>query len=376
MTLIGSLQDFNLFSIFTMIKTQNKNGTLFVENENVNIKILFDSGAIVGILSDGRDIEDDILPILLRIGIISKEELENMLKIHSQTLKSTKKIAIEYGAITLQNIQDAYHMQAMTMIYDLFLWPVADYRFDSIIADNIDRDAFLPIPIESVLMETAKFIDEWPRVQKQLPGHSQALAKTAKAADAADLVTHEEEVVLSYFEHPNSIQNALAVSRYYELETCKCIANLLERGRLEICDQNAIPPHYAADGISNIQKMQAHFLPGHSILFWPILAVCAILPIFCCMPKMLKLSINQGLRSIYSDDLIPVSNGQIEERQALVSILKNANTENGILLIVPYPSQNSIIAKEAKDAFEKYNADPMQLLLLNEKSNVRKEPKR
>jgi hypothetical protein len=309
--------------------------------------------------------------MLLRIGIISNEELENMFKIHSQTLKPTKKIALENGAITIQNIQDAYHMQAMTIIYDLFLWTIGDYRFDSTITDDIDRDTFLPIPIESVLMETAKFIDEWPRVQKQLPTHSQVLSKTRKAV-AADPATHEEVVVLGYFENPNSIQDAIALSRYYELDTCKCIANLLERGHLEISDQNAIAPHPVIEGISGIQKGQIRFSQSYSALFWPVLAVCALIPIFFCAPKMLKININQGLRAIYGDDLIPLCNGQIEERQALVSILKDANTDHEILTIAPDVTQNSIIAKEIKDAFEKYNADPMRSLLLNE----RKEPKR
>jgi hypothetical protein len=372
MALTGSLQDFNLFSIFTMIKSQNKIGTLLVENDSVAIKIIFDQGAIVGVFSDCQDIEKGIPRMLLRLGIISNEELENMLKIHSQTLKSMKSIALEYGAITLENIQDIYQMQAMAIIYNLFLWTAADYRFDSIVADDIDGDAFLPIPIESVLMETAKFIDEWPRVQKLLPDYSQALAKTGKTVGAAGSLTHEDGVVMGYFEHPNSIQDAIALSRYYELETCKCIASLLERGYLEICDQIAVSPQTLMQGISDIQKGQMHFSQGYSPFFWPLLAICAIVPIFSFAPKVFNDGINLGLSAICGKGPVPANNWQTEERQALVSILKNANTEHENLAVSPSQSQNSIIVNTAKDAFEKYDADPMQSLLLNERRESRR----
>jgi hypothetical protein len=295
-----------------------------------------------------------------------------MFKMHGETLKSMKNIALEYGAITLENIQDIYQMQAMTIIYDLFLWTTADYRFDSIVTDNIDRDAFLPIPIESVLMETAKFIDEWPRVQKLLPSHSQALATTGKAADAADPLTHEEGIVLGYFDPSNSIQDAIAQSRYYELDTCKCIVTLLERGYLEICDQKAVSPTAVMQGISDIQKGQMRFSQDYSPFFWPILAICAIVPIFFFAPKLFNGDINQGLNAICNKGSVPVSYGQIDERQALVSILKNASTDHEILTIVPGLSQNSIVADAVKDAFDKYNADPMKSLLLNERRESRR----
>jgi hypothetical protein len=373
MALTGTLQDFNLFSIFTMIKTQNKTGTLTVENESIGIKLVFDNGGILEVVSSEQNAEDDILSILLRLGIISNTEFQNMHEIRNQTLKSIKKIALEHGAVTLKNIQDAYQMQAMIILYQLFLWTNADYRFDSIIADDIDRDVFLPLPIESVLMETAKFIDEWPRVQRQLPSISQTLAVTAKeGVEAANLLTHEERTVLGYFGHPNSIQDAIKLSRYYELDTCKCIVTLLEQGHLEISDQKTTSAHPVIQGISDIQKKQRESLQTYSPFFWPILAICAIVSIFFHAPKMLGCGANGGQRSINDNSLVPLHNWQIEERRSLVSILKNANTNSQILTIAQSPSQNSMISNEAKDAFEKYSTDPMQPLLQNE----RREPRR
>jgi hypothetical protein len=367
MALTGSLQDFNLFSIFSMIKSQNKIGTLFVTNENTCVKIIFDRGVIVGILSDDQNTEDGIFPVLLRLGIISHDELQNMLKIHNQTLKSIKKIALESGAITMQNIQDAYYMQAITIIYHLFLWTTANYHFDSIITDVIDRDAFPPIPVESVLIETAKFIDEWPRLQNKLPDHSQSLVKTSKINTGSNLsLSHEEEIVLSYFEHANSIQDTINISRYYELDTCQCIANLLEWGYLEVCDQKSVSAHPIMQGISDIQKTKVQISQKPSPILWPLITVFTVVPIFTYTTKTIN-GINLGISSIYKNNLIFISNKQTEERKAFVSILKNAITNNETLTIPINPSHNNIINNEIKEVFEQFDYDPLHVFLLKER---------
>ena len=48
MALEGSLRDFDLFSLFNMIKTQGKSGTLVLSRGQEFVKIYFDQGEIVG----------------------------------------------------------------------------------------------------------------------------------------------------------------------------------------------------------------------------------------------------------------------------------------------------------------------------------------
>ena len=81
--------------------------------------------------------------------------------------------------MTPQDLQDALFNQAMAIINRTFRWVEGDYRFDSILPLDLDRENFPPIPVDTVLMEAARIMDEWPEVQRRLPDTRVPLAKTA-----------------------------------------------------------------------------------------------------------------------------------------------------------------------------------------------------
>jgi hypothetical protein len=316
MALEGSLRDFDLFSLFNMIKTQGKSGTLVLSRSQEFVKIFFDQGEIVGCDSNQVPMEERVGAMLVRLGRLSGEELLLMIQRQRQTLKRMGTLLLDSGKVTSQDLQDALFNQAMSIIYRTFRWVEGDYRFDSILPLDLDRENFPSIPVDTVLMEAARIMDEWPEVQRRLPDARVPLAKTQAARELSldidqDLsrllegggqvrpsgsgLSHEQETVLTYFAEPSSIQDVLQVSRYDELDSCKIVADLLEMGYLVVSEaaRDKRSPLWSQPGEKG--REAASLEPSR--LFWPAVWVLLAGSLIAYLPRA-RSPFNPGLASL------------------------------------------------------------------------------
>jgi Domain of unknown function (DUF4388) len=350
MALEGSLRDFDLFSLFNMIKIQGKNGTLVLSQGQEFIKVFFENGEIVGCDSNQVRMEDRLGTMLVRLGRLTGEELLAMVQVQRQTLKRMGTLLLESGKVHPSDLQDALFSQATAILHRTFRWVEGDYRFDSMLPPDLDRDHFVPIPVDTVLMEAARIQDEWPEVERRLPGMDVPLARTAKAQtlhldidqDISSLLdgkgqvqhgssglTHEQEMVLSYFDHPESIKEIIQVSRYEELDTCKAIADLVEAGLLEPTIAGKAPKvvrPWVLDGKS--KQAPKDWEPSR--LLWPLVAVGFLVPLFTYVPHH-RGSMNMGLASLQPVDVRVVPEGPTRLRQAWA--LRMASRKDGGVML-------------------------------------------
>jgi hypothetical protein len=349
MALEGSLRDFDLFSLFNMIKIQGKNGTLVLSQGQEFVKVFFESGEIVGCDSNQVRMEDRLGTMLVRLGRLTGEELLGMVQVQRQTLKRMGTLLLESGKVNPSDLQDALFNQATAILHRTFRWVEGDYRFDSMLPPDLDRDHFVPIPVDTVLMEAARIQDEWPEVERRLPGMDVPLARSAKAQalhldidrDVSSLLdgkgqmqhgssglSHEQEMVLSYFDHPESIKDIIQVSRYEELDTCKAIADLIEAGLLEPVTGDApkvIRP-WVMDGVS--EQMPKEW--DSSRLLWPLVALGFLVPLMLYVPHN-RGSMNMGLASLQPVDVRVVPEGPTRLRQAWAFRMASPK-DGGVLL--------------------------------------------
>jgi hypothetical protein len=349
MALEGSLRDFDLFSLFNMIKIQGKNGTLVLSQGQEFVKVFFENGEIVGCDSNQVRMEDRLGTMLVRLGRLTGEELLGMVQVQRQTLKRMGTLLLESGKVTTSDLQDALFNQATSILHRTFRWVEGDYRFDSMLPPDLDRDHFVPIPVDTVLMEAARIQDEWPEVERRLPGMDVPLGKSPRAQalhldidrDVSSLLdgrgqmqhgssglTHEQEMVLSYFDHAQSITDAIQISRYEELDTCKAVADLIEAGLLEPITGEApkVVRPWVVDGRSD--RVPKTWEP--SPVLWPLVALAFLVPLALYVPHH-RGSMNMGLASLQPVDVRVVPEGPTRLRQAWA--LRMASPKDGGTLL-------------------------------------------
>ncbi len=270
MALEGTLRDFSFADILQLISLQRKTGVLTLKNEGNVVTISFLDGNIIGSSSLSQHPEDRIGLILLKQGVISEAELEQALKRQEETLQRLGRILIDHGMVAPDAVRRALSRQILQIIFRVFRWGDGDYHFSQETDIDYDRDLMRPMAADSIIMEGARMTDEWPFIDQRLPDRNVVFIQTDPDRrfdlteegddDFTNLgfnfsETPEEEpssqddesrltpLQFEVYELVNgllSVNEIIAESPHVEFDTCKALADLLDRGTIREATQEEV----------------------------------------------------------------------------------------------------------------------------------------
>jgi hypothetical protein len=202
MALEGTLKDFSLADIFQLIGLQRKTGVLTLRGKDDTVSVTFLDGKVVGADSLNRRLENRIGTVLIKTGRISQDQLNRALEIQKETLQRLGFIFTHYQIISHEELKEAIQLQIMQIVYRLFRWKDGDYHFSQETTIEYDRDNVVPISAESILMEGARMMDEWPIIEKRIRSYDMIFRK--KLTDQEIVVVGDDEADEVDFDHDTS----------------------------------------------------------------------------------------------------------------------------------------------------------------------------
>ena len=136
--------------------------------------------------------------------------------------------------ISQQALREALRIQITQIIYRLFRWRDGDYHFSQEEKLDYDRENVAPLSAESVLMEGARILDEWPMIERRLGSLSNVYRRSAAAAEAESgksplVLSGEEKAVLKLLDGNQSVQEIIESSPLSEFDTCRVLYELVGR---------------------------------------------------------------------------------------------------------------------------------------------------
>jgi hypothetical protein len=171
MALQGTIKDFGLPDIFQLIGLQRKTGILMLTNDKdkESVTVTFESGMVVMADSSQRRLEDRLGNVLVKQGKLSRERLEDALTTQKQTLQRLGHILAASSAITTRDLRDALSVQVAQIVFRVFRWRDGRYQFNAADTVDYDRENFVPMSTDFILMEGIRMVDEWPIIEKKIP---------------------------------------------------------------------------------------------------------------------------------------------------------------------------------------------------------------
>ena len=261
MALEGTLKDFSLADIFQLIGLQRKTGVLTLQGKDDTVTVTFLDGKVVGADSLNRRLENRLGSVLMRTGTLNQEQLNRALEIQRETLQRLGFILTHYGIISAQKLKEALQLQILQIIYRLFRWKDADYAFSQETTIEYDRDNVVPITAESILMEGARMMDEWPIIEKRIRSYDMVFRKKtteqeilvvgADEADEVDFaadnvkarksrpggdkirISPDEKTIFDLVDGTMKVGDIVEVSKISEFDTNKALYELLTRDLIE-----------------------------------------------------------------------------------------------------------------------------------------------
>jgi len=251
MALEGSLKDFGLADIFQLIYLQKKTGILTMKNDSAEAKVLFEKGLVVKAETSNLEGLNRIGQILARSNKITEDQLKEALSKQNQSKDKIGEILIEMGAIQKEDLVKALGIHVREAVLNLFKWKEGRYSFEPS-EISIEREYWLPVNTEFLIMEGVRRIDEWPFIEKKIPNLEIIFEKnkeipenirvvkaeedpstrmvTENETDKGIQVTQEEKNLYDLVDGQQDVRQLIEISNMGEFETCKTLSNLLTAG--------------------------------------------------------------------------------------------------------------------------------------------------
>lgn len=191
MGLEGTLKVFSLTDIFQMLGLQRKTGVLNIEGEEDSITISFLGGQVVAAESKARRLENRLGNLLQRAGYVTQEQLDHIITLQKETQQRMGFLLVREGLIEPQELREALRLQIARIVYTAFRWPDGRFRFSQEARVDYDADHMAPVSIDTILMEGAQMVDEWPLFEKKV-GSLQAVYRRAPGVENLKLVVGEK----------------------------------------------------------------------------------------------------------------------------------------------------------------------------------------
>ena len=304
MALEGTLKDFSLADIFQLIGLQRKTGVLTLRGKDDTVTVTFLDGKVVGADSLNKRLENRLGTVMMKSGVLTMEQLNRALEIQRETLQRLGFILVHYGIISADKLKEAIQLQIVQIIYRLFRWKDGDYHFSQETTIEYDRDNVQPIAAESILMEGARMMDEWPIIEKRIRSYDMVFRKKltdqevvvvgADEADEVDFdpdtdsarkrkaggdkirISPEEKAILDLVDGTMKVGDIVEVSRLSEFDTNKALYELLTRALIdEVHGKGAIKAAPTATPVDETEVAETP-VPLPLVIVLTILALASI----------------------------------------------------------------------------------------------------
>jgi len=228
MALEGSLRDFGFADILQLIFFQRKTGVLTIEGRLDKVRLLFIEGNITGAESKRRIEANRLGKVLVKKGLLSEDDLQDILREQKDTNAKLGNILIRKGFVQKEQIEEILVGQIKETIVQIFNWKEGTYDFTPQ-AVPADKDIPVAIDTQHLLMEGLRIVDEWTLIEGKITLDA---VFTKKAGVVAEL-TEEEKDMLQLVDGENDVSTIIDISGKDDYFVSKTLVSLIEKGFIE-----------------------------------------------------------------------------------------------------------------------------------------------
>jgi hypothetical protein len=251
MPIEGPLRELGIHDVFQLLDLARKSGILRVRSElrQNGGTVYFDGGKVVA-----AEIESNPHPLgalLLRVGKVSDSDLERARDMQATgDGRRLGEVLVSIGAIGQRDLDRHVRGQVEEVIFELMNWAEGHFSFTEAPLEDVPAQAVVRIPTEALLMEAARRIDEWSRIEARIPHLDvvpRLIAPDEHDAGPMDLLPAEWEVLAAVDGERNIRAVAEHVARS-EFEVARTLFGLAAAGVVAVDDPRALPEPEAESG--------------------------------------------------------------------------------------------------------------------------------
>jgi hypothetical protein len=250
MAIEGPLKELSIHDVCQLLDLSRKTGTLRVTSElrqNAGT-VFYEDGVVVG--AEIRSNPHPLGRLLYAAGKITEEELARARGAQAAgDSRRLGEILVSQNAISPRELARHVRQQIEEVVFELMGWSEGYFSFEEGRGGEWPTEATIRIPTSLLLMEAARRIDEWSRIEKKIShlGIVPRLGQEPAPDGPLDLLPTEWEV-LSIVDGNRTIRDVAATLGRSEFDVAKTVFGLASAGLLMLEDPSRHAIEETSDG--------------------------------------------------------------------------------------------------------------------------------
>ena len=258
MAIEGALAELSIQDVLQLLELAHKTGVLTVRSERLNDEAIIhlSRGAIV--FAVRRRSTRRLGQLLIRAGKLTQRELDRALELQrTDPTRRLAEILLEMGSVVEEELERQLRFQMEETIYEVMPWDEGYFKFEE--RGEIGEQRLLArVRVESLLMEGARRIDEWTRLEAKVPSPEAVpvLAANAEREMTPLELRSDEWEVLAEIDGDRDVRQLAADLGRSAFDVAKIVYGLVSTGVLEVTERLTRIPELelmgAVDGVETL----------------------------------------------------------------------------------------------------------------------------
>lgn len=263
MAIEGPLRELGIHDVFQLLDLSRKTGALRVTSElrHNEGKIYFDNGVVVS--AEIRSNPHPLGAMLLRTGKITEADLARARDMQQRQGDKRRlgEILVALGVITKGEVERQIRFQIEEVVFEVMSWNEGYFSFADEVESTVPTELTVRIPVEALLMEGARRIDEWSRIENRIShvGVVPSLAPPPEGGGGElDLLPPEWEV-LALIDGERSVRSIATELGRSDFDVAKTLFGLESAGVIVLVDPGSSRrgrPSAASDVTEQVAKAE------------------------------------------------------------------------------------------------------------------------
>jgi hypothetical protein len=241
MALVGNIRDFGLSDFLYLVDRGYKTGGLHLNHEQEQALLFFDKGKLI---MAARSEDDQQADLLVRLGVLSSEQLTEVRGRLNNGTTLTQTLLNEQ-IVTAEQLQSSLQLHVEEAVYGLFGWPEGEFRFEQGQKPAVDAPVMpTPVPVENLIMEGVRRIDEWGRIKDRIPNTDMIVRFIDQPGEKAKGVklAPEEWRVFARINGRDSLADIAQKTNLVDFDVCRIVYGFLTAGLVEVLKKPKVDP--------------------------------------------------------------------------------------------------------------------------------------
>jgi tetratricopeptide (TPR) repeat protein len=258
MAIEGPLAELSIQDVLQLLELAHKTGVLTIRSDRMNDEAIchFIRGAIV--FAVRRRSTRRLGQLLIRAGRLTQRELDRALEIQrTDPKRRLAEILLEMGSVGEEELERQLRFQMEETIYEIMPWDEGYFKFEEK-AELGEQRLLARVRVESLLMEGARRIDEWTRLESKVPSPEAVpvLAEGSEREITPLELRSDEWEVLAEIDGERDVRQIAADLGRSAFDVAKTIYGLVSTGVVDVSErQGRIPELELQRAVADVELM-------------------------------------------------------------------------------------------------------------------------